>query len=95
MKTVADELLGKLKHRNEQLAALDGISPEELQSLRELQQRVERDQFLRLIKSGDIDQAFDQRIERLEQAHTKELSARDKRLAELDNGRVRWRDRQR
>ncbi|MBB5508148.1 hypothetical protein [Paraburkholderia atlantica] len=71
LKAKNDELLGKLKHSNEQLKAFDGIDPVKT---KEMIARFENDAEAKLIAEGKLSEVIEKRTERLRADYEKKLS---------------------
>lgn len=81
-----DQVLTESKRRQEKLEELLGLVGGEdgLKKLKELRERAEKDEELKLIADGKHDLWLERRTQAMKENHGKELSARDKRMAELE-----------
>lgn len=86
LKRNRDEILAeKAKLREEHVRLSESVGGEEgLRSLREMQERLAKDELGQLLAKGQHDEWLEKKTANLRQAHQKEVEAREARIRELE-----------
>lgn len=81
LKSKNQQLIGSEKSLKERLKAFEGLDPEEVKAAVEAHRK---SQEKTLIDEGKIEELFSARTERMRQDHDAQLSAKDKKIKELE-----------